>query len=345
MFEFETRRISRTPQKDHAMLVRALTALLGLARGQTYIRSSSASVVDGPMSSSEAGAINVPAVFAVVLTAYQQQQQRSLAARSLIMNDYDDDLELEAEEDQGPREIKRRRVYERKDWRKSGGWLQLQEEGLMEPSTRAFKRFRGSFRVPYPFFVELVELVKQRDWFPTGQEYAVGRPCIPVELKVSRTDCHDSYQERRGRLHATTVSGSVYSCVCSSWRAPFPRTLRNPHKPRKKNETNSGSARRCRRGRNRKILKTEKGQTKVWNSGSSRNGLLRGIFSETFARQKFAQEKKARILPAEDIFGSKTSFPGDETKFYEEILRGNFWITTKHTHTHYKTNRNEFGTR
>ncbi|CAM9492830.1 unnamed protein product, partial [Ascophyllum nodosum] len=33
-------------------------------------------------------------------------------------------------------------------------------------------------------FVELVELVKQRDWFPTGQEDAVGRPCIPVELKA-----------------------------------------------------------------------------------------------------------------------------------------------------------------
>ena len=104
----------------------------------------------------------------------------------------------------------------------------------MEPSTRAFKRFRGSFRVPYPFFVELVELVKQRDWFPTGQEDAVGRPCIPVELKVSRTDCHDSYQEKRGRLHATTVSGSVSSCVCSSswrvcssWRAHFPRTFIN----------------------------------------------------------------------------------------------------------------------
>ena len=42
MFYFETRHISRTPQKDHAMLVRALTALLGLARGQTYIQSSSA---------------------------------------------------------------------------------------------------------------------------------------------------------------------------------------------------------------------------------------------------------------------------------------------------------------
>ena len=234
MFEFETRRISSTPQKHHAMLVRALTALLGLARGQTYIQSSSASVVDGPMSSSEAGAINVPAVFAVVLTAYQQQQQRSLAAWSLIMNDYDDDLELKAQEDQGPREIKRRRVYERKDWRKSGWWLQLQEEGLMEPSTRAFKRFRGSFRVPYPFFVELVELVKQRDWFPTGQEDAVGRPCIPVELKVSRTDCHDSYQEKRGRLHATTVSGgSVSSCVCSSWRALFARTFINPEKKMK----------------------------------------------------------------------------------------------------------------
>ena len=29
-------------------------------------------------------------------------------------------------------------------------------------------------------------LVKQRDWFPTAKKDAVGRACIPVELKVSK---------------------------------------------------------------------------------------------------------------------------------------------------------------
>ena len=29
-------------------------------------------------------------------------------------------------------------------------------------------------------------LLKQRDWFPTANKDAVGRTCIPVELKVSK---------------------------------------------------------------------------------------------------------------------------------------------------------------
>ena len=72
-------------------------------------------------------------------------------------------------------------------------------------------------------------------------------------------------------LLALPEFGSFFFGVYESARA-FPAHF---HKPRKKNEPNSGSARRCRRGRNRKILKTEKGQKRVWNSGSSRNGLTR----------------------------------------------------------------------
>ena len=61
----------------------------------------------------------------------------------------------------------------------------------------AAKRFRGDFRVPYPFFKKLVELVKERDWFPTAATDAVGRPCIPVELKVSK--------QRDGRVDSVVV--------------------------------------------------------------------------------------------------------------------------------------------
>ena len=46
--------------------------------------------------------------FAVTLAAYQQQQQqRSMAVGNLIMDDYDDDTELDAENDESSRGIKR----------------------------------------------------------------------------------------------------------------------------------------------------------------------------------------------------------------------------------------------
>ena len=46
---------------------------------------------------------------------------------------------------------------------------------------------------------------------------------------------------------------------------------------------------------------------------------LRGFFPEKNARQKFAQEKKTRILPAaEEIFGSNNFWR------HEEVFRGLF---------------------
>ena len=48
---------------------------------------------------------------------------------------------------------------------------------------------------------------------------------------------------------------------------------------------------------------------------------LRGNFPEQFPRPKFPHEKKARILPAEEIFEPKISWSQEET------LRGNFGIT------------------
>ena len=34
------------------------------------------------------------------------------------------------------------------------------------------------------FFLELVKLAKEKEWFPTAERDVAGRPCIPVELKV-----------------------------------------------------------------------------------------------------------------------------------------------------------------
>ncbi|CAB1103138.1 unnamed protein product [Ectocarpus sp. CCAP 1310/34] len=145
----------------------------------------------GTMSSSETGAVNVPAAFSVALAAFNQQQQRTLVAWDLVLDDLDELDPDSEEEEEDNREIKRRRVYPRKDYNISGWAIQLQElkdlevDGIVGPTSRPARRFRESFRLPYPFFVELVALVKQRDWFPTGKQDASGRRGIPVQLKVN----------------------------------------------------------------------------------------------------------------------------------------------------------------
>lgn len=64
----------------------------------------------------------------------------------------------------------------------------------MDPTTREAKQFRTRFRVPYLFFVSLVDEVKVgkcRGF--TTDEFELGgrgsRCCIPVEIKV-RGDAH-----------------------------------------------------------------------------------------------------------------------------------------------------------
>ena len=68
------------------------------------------------------------------------------------MDGYDGETELDAENDESTREIKRRRVYQRKDYNISGWWQELQDEDLSDHTNRAARRFRGDFRVPYCFF-------------------------------------------------------------------------------------------------------------------------------------------------------------------------------------------------
>ena len=77
-------------------------------------------VYHGMAAAAACAAVDVSAVFAVTLAAYQQQQQRSMAVYNLIMDGYDDGTELDVVNDESTREIKRRRVYQRKDYKTCG---------------------------------------------------------------------------------------------------------------------------------------------------------------------------------------------------------------------------------
>ncbi|CAM9731337.1 unnamed protein product [Pylaiella littoralis] len=112
----------------------------------------------------------------------------ALAAALAALDDIQQDdmlSDAEAEPDEEPRREKRGRRKRRKNDTSTCAWAQvLEDEDLKDPTSIAAKKFREDFRVPYPFFLRLVELVKKKDWFATAQRDAYGRRCHPVEHKV-----------------------------------------------------------------------------------------------------------------------------------------------------------------
>ena len=97
-----------------------------------------------------------------------------------------DGLSLEVEPvDKLPRE-KRTRSHRKQRDVKTCAWARFLEGKALDdsPSITA-EQFRVDFRIPYPFFLRLMELVESKDWFPTAAKDAVGRPSHPVEHKVS----------------------------------------------------------------------------------------------------------------------------------------------------------------
>lgn len=95
-------------------------------------------------------------------------------------NDNDDD------DDGAPRIKRRRRVRPRVDFRASSWAVLLRSGSLADSTSRDAALFRGWFRVPHVLFLQLVELVEEREWFLLGREDVEERQCIPAELKVKQ---------------------------------------------------------------------------------------------------------------------------------------------------------------
>jgi hypothetical protein len=97
----------------------------------------------------------------------------------------------------------RDKTIPRRDYRASVWWQALQDPNTKDPQTKAGKKFRLRFRVPFPLFQELVALAKV--WFPQADTDIVGRPSVPIELKVlcwlrvlGRGSCFDDCEECTG---------------------------------------------------------------------------------------------------------------------------------------------------
>ena len=139
-------------------------------------------VLDGELLRTVVRAASLAALH--VVQEEKTRTARTMAQWAVVLGAFDDE-DTENEDDVAPGEKRSRRVRERKNWRTSGWWIQLQDTDLLDYTTDAAKVFRGRFfRVPHPFFVELVKLAKEKKWFSRGQVDAAGREGIPVELKV-----------------------------------------------------------------------------------------------------------------------------------------------------------------
>lgn len=101
--------------------------------------------------------------------------------------EFEDDHDESAEAD--PRPTKRTRVsYPRPGYSASVWGVMLETMGALHgahqlhPACSQAEEFRRQFRVPYEFFLLLVEVVKP--WFGTATRDVAQRDCVPVTLKV-----------------------------------------------------------------------------------------------------------------------------------------------------------------
>lgn len=113
--------------------------------------------------------------------------------------------------DDEPHVKRTRRVFLRADYSQSPWAIMLGAEELSCRNSRQAKGFRRRFRVPYPFFLAIVEMVKTRGWFPSRAEDVTGRPCIPVELKVC---CWGGWLCCVSRLRNCMTRHAILKCRC-----------------------------------------------------------------------------------------------------------------------------------
>lgn len=128
-------------------------------------------------------------------------QQLLLAASRMDEDDADDDAKDDDDDvhDHHREEPKKKRTrcsYGRPDYNSSEWAVMLKNTQLLaDPTTEEAKSFRASFRVPYPFFLDLVKNVKAGEWEGfMANTTGVGRlNYICVELKVGGMACLRMY--------------------------------------------------------------------------------------------------------------------------------------------------------
>ncbi|CAN0428721.1 unnamed protein product, partial [Pylaiella littoralis] len=158
-------------------------------------------------SASSVGDSDRHAELVALLAAAVQKRRAGKVARTVavwrvvLRRVPDDDTDV----DDAPPVKRTRRILPRRDYKASFWWNMLASPGLGDPGSREAKVFRRRFRIPHKFFTEVVALVKAKKWFPLRAD-AVGRQCIPVELKIGTGIAAHTWAGQFLRRHHPNVS-------------------------------------------------------------------------------------------------------------------------------------------
>ena len=129
------------------------------------------------------------ATLAVAIASFAKRKHnlssktRTVAAWEVVMKEMDTGSD---EDDDAPRVKLTRRVLPRPEYSTSAWAEMLRCPDLHDHESTEAAIFRRRFRIPHAFFLQLVKVVKDRNWYAVSTCDAVGRPSIPVELKVRR---------------------------------------------------------------------------------------------------------------------------------------------------------------
>ena len=160
----------------------------------------------------------------VFLTLEKRRQARTLTEWALILEVLEDMETTEKEGIEGggsPRVKRTREVPPRSDFSQAP-WSIMLRKAELKRSTE-YRNFRRHFRIPYEFFLELVQLEKYRNWFSLAARDVAGRQCIPVELKVSSSCCQFCMVyglDSRSTVQTVYIGTGIYYCTIETADRP-----------------------------------------------------------------------------------------------------------------------------
>ena len=162
----------------------------------------------------------------VFLTLEKRRQTRTLTEWALILEVLEDmeTTEKEGIEDgDSPRVKHTREVPPRSDFSQAPWSIMLRKAELKRRDSREYRNFRRHFRIPYEFFLELVQLAKYRKWFSLAARDVAGRQCIPAEMKVSSSCCQFCMVYRldsRSTVQTVYIGPGIYYCAVETADRP-----------------------------------------------------------------------------------------------------------------------------
>ena len=111
-------------------------------------------------SAGDAGTV-AQAVVEIAVNSLANSRTRTLAAWSLVLEVLEDgeDPRFKGPEDDAPKVVRMWHVYLRADYTQAPWTVMLRHPNLNAHTSREAKTFCRRFRIPYVFFVELLQLV------------------------------------------------------------------------------------------------------------------------------------------------------------------------------------------